>query len=75
MHYIFAIYSIPRHSGHSWCNVFAQRSYEEEKSVSEGSEEAEEEEDDDYVPYVPVKIRKQQMVGCAIIHKCLCQSC
>lgn len=29
----------------------------EEKSGSEGSE------DDDYVPYVPVKIRKQQMVS------------
>lgn len=39
-------------------NVFAQRSYEEDKSVSGGSEE-----DDDYVPYVPVKIRKQQMVS------------
>uniref|UniRef100_A0A8C6KCI8 Probable ATP-dependent RNA helicase DDX41 n=1 Tax=Nothobranchius furzeri TaxID=105023 RepID=A0A8C6KCI8_NOTFU len=34
-----------------------KRSYgEEEKSGSEGSE------DDDYVPYVPVKIRKQQML-------------
>lgn len=38
--------------------MFAQRSYEEDKSVSGGSEE-----DDDYVPYVPVKIRKQQMVS------------
>lgn len=38
--------------------VFAQRSHgEDEKSGSEGSE------DDDYVPYVPVKIRKQQMVS------------
>uniref|UniRef100_H2SDT8 Probable ATP-dependent RNA helicase DDX41 n=1 Tax=Takifugu rubripes TaxID=31033 RepID=H2SDT8_TAKRU len=34
-----------------------KRSYEEDKSVSGGSEE-----DDDYVPYVPVKIRKQQML-------------
>lgn len=33
-----------------------QRNYSE-KSGSEGSE------DDDYVPYVPVKIRKQQMVS------------
>jgi len=36
------------------CNC--QRNYSE-KSGSEGSE------DDDYVPYVPVKIRKQQMVS------------
>lgn len=35
-----------------------QRNYSE-KSGSEGSE------DDDYVPYVPVKIRKQQMVRTA----------
>lgn len=38
---------------------FIQRSYGDGKrSGSEGSEE-----DDDYVPYVPVKIRKQQMVS------------
>lgn len=61
IHNIFAICSIPKHPGH-WWYVFVQRSYEEDKYVSEGSEE-----DDDYVPYVPVKIRKQQMVGCAII--------
>lgn len=37
---------------------FPQRSHgDEEKSGSEGSE------DNDYVPYVPVKIRKQQMVS------------
>lgn len=45
--------------------MFAQRSYEEEKTVSEGSEE-----DDDYVPYVPVKIRKQQMVSCSTLNQC-----
>lgn len=41
------------------CNALwhnCQRNYSE-KSGSEGSE------DDDYVPYVPVKIRKQQMVS------------
>ncbi|XP_015232265.1 PREDICTED: probable ATP-dependent RNA helicase DDX41 [Cyprinodon variegatus] len=38
-------------------NRVLKRSYEDEgKSGSEGSE------DDDYVPYVPVKIRKQQML-------------
>lgn len=43
-------------------NVFVQRSHgEDERSGSEGSE------DDDYVPYVPVKIRKHQMVSyCAL---------
>lgn len=48
--------------------MFVKRSYEEEKTVSEGSEE-----DDDYVPYVPVKIRKQQMVSCPPLNQCLCQ--
>lgn len=39
-------------------DVFVQRSHgEDERSGSEGSEA------DDYVPYVPVKIRKQQMVS------------
>lgn len=49
----------PTDNGH----LFLQRSNgEEERSGSEGSEE-----DDDYVPYVPVKIRKQQMVrNCAL---------
>lgn len=38
---------------------FVQRSHGDEKrSGSEGSEE-----DADYVPYVPVKIRKQQIVS------------
>lgn len=53
-----------------WYDVFAQRSYEEEKTVSEGSEE-----DDDYVPYVPVKIRKQQMVSCSTLNQCFWQCC
>lgn len=43
-------------------HVFVQRSHGEgERSGSEGSE------DDDYVPYVPVKIRKQQMVSCCAV--------
>lgn len=38
--------------------LFVQRDHgEDERSGSEGSE------DDDYVPYVPVKIRKHQMVS------------
>lgn len=45
--------------GNTTDNVFVQRSHgEDERSGSEGSED-----DDDYVPYVPVKIRKQQMVS------------
>lgn len=48
-------------------NVFIQRSHgEDERSGSEGSGS---EEDDDYVPYVPVKIRKQQMVSCCALQK------
>lgn len=43
-------------------NVFVQRpNVEEERSVLEEAEA------DDYVPYVPVKIRKHQMVSyCAL---------
>lgn len=47
-------------------NVCVQRSHgEDERSGSDGSE------DDDYVPYVPVKIRKQQKVSCCAL-SCLC---
>lgn len=40
--------------------MFLQRSHGEDEGSGSGSEGSH---DDDYVPYVPVKIRKQQMVS------------
>ena len=61
-----ALFVLKKPKTHPWGDatddgdVFVQRSHGDgERSGSEGSE------DGDYVPYVPVKIRKHQLVSCS----------